>query len=260
MADVSAARSRAGLFVTCLVDLWRPSVGFAAAKLIEAAGATVEVPRLQTCCGQPAYNAGDRATARALAISTMRAFQGFDYVVVPSGSCAAMLKIHYPELLSDDETLAREAREFGGRVFELTTFLAEVRGLKEVPGRFRGRVAYHDACSARRELGIGVAPRRLLAAVDGLTLAELGDAESCCGFGGLFSVKYGDISEAIVAKKAAAVVAAGVDLLVGPDLGCLLNIAGKLTRADAHVSCRHIAEVLSGELEEPPIGHSQHDA
>lgn len=254
MAEVPAARPRVGLFVTCLVDLMRPSVGFAAAALIEQAGCDVEVPVGQTCCGQPAYNAGDRATGRALAIATVRAFRGYDYVVAPSGSCAAMLKVHYPALLSEDADLEREAAHFARRVFELSTFLAEVRGMTAVPGRFAGRIAYHDACSARRELGIGAAPRRLLASVAGATLVELADAESCCGFGGLFSVKYGDISGAIVAKKASAILVSGADLVVGPDLGCLLNIAGKLRRDGVPVRCRHVAEVLAGEFADAPIG------
>lgn len=246
-------KPRVGLFATCLVDLVRPSVGFAAARLLEAAGCSVDVPRLQTCCGQPAYNSGARELARSLAVNTIRAFDGCDYVVAPSGSCAAMLKLHYPRLLDDDGPLASEARSFADRVHELFSFLVNVRKLTRVPGHYQGRVAYHDACSGLRELAISGEPRRLLALVPGLELVELEDRASCCGFGGLFAVKYPAISNALVEKKAAAITAAGAPLLVGGDLGCLLNIAGKLSRDGSPVRCRHAAEVLAGDLEAPEI-------
>lgn len=247
---------RAGLFVTCLVDLMRPSVGFAAARLIEAAGCTVVVPERQTCCGQPAYNSGDRATAQTLALQTIRAFADCDAVVVPSGSCAAMLKAHYPRLLSDHPALKAEADAFAAKVHELCTFLTDIRPIASLPGRYTGRVTYHDACSGLRELGIKSAPRRLLAAVDGLELCEMPEAEACCGFGGLFAEKYADISNAIVSRKIDNAASTGVNLLLAADLGCLMNIAGKLTRAGRPLACRHIAEVLAGELSDPPIGHS----
>jgi L-lactate dehydrogenase complex protein LldE len=247
---------RVGLFVTCLVDLMRPSVGFAAAKLLEDSGCAVEVPGGQTCCGQPAYNAGARGEARKLALMTVRAFQGCDYIVSPSGSCAAMLKHHYPRLLADDPKHAREAEEFAGRVHELTSFLVNVRGVTSVPGRYRGRVSYHDACSGLRELGVRDEPRRLLTSVDGLDLVELADRESCCGFGGLFAVKYPEISNAIVEKKGRDIQASSPDLVLGGDLGCLMNIAGKLRREGSAICCRHVAEVLAGEMTDPPIASS----
>ncbi len=248
---------RVGLFVTCLVDLVRPSVAFAAARLLEDAGCTVEVPRRQTCCGQPAYNSGAREAARALAINTMRAFEGYDYVVAPSGSCAAMLKIHYPRLVEGDDTLRSEAAAFAARVHELFDFLVNVRNVGAVPGRYSGRVAYHDACSGLRELGIAAEPRRLLALVAGLELVEIENRESCCGFGGLFSVKYPAISNALVEKKAAAIAAARAPLLVGGDLGCLMNIAGKLSRLGSPIRCRHAAEVIAGELGTPEIAAAE---
>lgn len=246
---------RVGLFVTCLVDLLRPSVGFAAARLIEAAGCRVEVVEGQTCCGQPAYNSGDRQSAREIALATVRAFQGCDYVVAPSGSCAAMLKLHYPRLITGDGKDAGEVRAFAERVHELTSFLVNVRGMTRVPGRLKVRAAYHDACSGLRELGIAGEPRRLLGSVEGLELVELAESESCCGFGGLFSVKYPGISNAMVEKKAAAIARAAPDMVLGGDLGCLANIAGKLRRAGSPVACRHVAEVLAGELSDPPIAH-----
>lgn len=253
MSAIATARPRVGLFVTCLVDLVRPSVGFAAVKLLEAAGCTVEVPDTQTCCGQPAYNAGARADAKAIALNTMRAFHGFDYIVAPSGSCAAMLKLHYPRLMAGDAATETEANEFAGRVHELVSFLVNVRQMTAVPGRFEGRVSYHDACSGLRELGIRSEPRALLACVPRLDLVEMADGESCCGFGGLFSVKYPDISNAMVEKKTAAISATAPSLLLGGDLGCLMNIAGKLSRQGSPIACRHVAEVLAGELSEPPI-------
>jgi len=248
-----SARPRVGLFVTCLVDLFRPSVGFAAVRLLEAAGCDVVVPRGQTCCGQPAYNSGDRETARALALQTIAAFEDCDYVVAPSGSCAGMLKTHYPELLADDAAAAERAREFAARVHELVSFLVRVRGLEQVPGAYEGAVTYHDSCSGLRELGIKDEPRRLLSSVAGLEVVEMAECETCCGFGGTFSVKFPDISNAMVERKAGNIEAAGAPLMLAGDLGCLMNIAGKLSRQGSPVQCRHIAEVLAGELTDPPI-------
>jgi L-lactate dehydrogenase complex protein LldE len=253
MASEHSRRPRVGLFVTCLVDLLRPSVGFAAARLIEAAGCEVELPRAQTCCGQPAYNAGDSADAKAIALQTIAAFDGFDYIVAPSGSCAAMLKLHYAQLMAGDEEAERTARAFAERVHELIAFLCDVRGLDSVPGNFTGRVSVHDSCSGLRELGLKQQPRELLAKVDGIEIVELTDAEACCGFGGLFSVKYPDISNAIACKKTASIAAADPALIVSGDLGCLINIAGTLSRQGSGVACRHIAEVLAGEMAAPAI-------
>ncbi len=253
-------RPRAGLFVTCLVDLMRPSIGFAAARLIEASGCEVIVPVRQTCCGQPAYNSGRTDTARILALQTIDAFEGCDYVVAPSGSCAAMLKIHYPALLKTSDAITREkVSQFAGRVQELCAFLADVRGMTAPPGTYQGRVTYHDACSGLRELGIREAPRRLLAAMPGVDLHEMADADACCGFGGLFSTKYPDISDAIVTRKSAAAESADAHLLLAGDLGCLMNIAGKLSRQGRGPACRHIAEVLAGEMADPAIGRATDD-
>jgi L-lactate dehydrogenase complex protein LldE len=247
---------RVGLFVTCLVDLIRPSVGFAAVKLLEAAGCRVDVPR-QTCCGQPAFNSGDRATARALALQAMDAFAGYDYIVAPSGSCAGMLRAHVPELFAGEPDLLPRAEAFAGRVHELVSFLVDVCGMTAVDARFDGSVTYHDSCSGLRELGIRAQPRRLLASVEGLELKELVDADVCCGFGGTFAVKYPEISDAIVGRKAEKVAGADADLLLAGDLGCLMNIAGKLQRKGSPVRVRHVAEVLAGMTEEPPIGEAR---
>ena len=251
-----ARTPRVGLFVTCLVDLFRPSVGFATIRLIEEAGCTVEVPRAQTCCGQPAYNSGDRKDTRAIAEQVIEAFEGFDYVVAPSGSCAAMLKKHYPELFAGDTRWEARATAFAGKVHELVSFLTDVRGMTSVPAHFSGTVTYHDSCSGLRELGIRSQPRALLGTVEGLELKELADSDVCCGFGGTFCVKYPDISNAIVTKKAANVEAAGADLLLAGDLGCLMNMAGKLRRKGARTEVRHVAEVLAGMTDTPPIAGS----
>ena len=247
------SRPRVGLFATCLVDLYRPSIGFAAAKLIEAAGCEVHVP-LQTCCGQPAYNSGDTDNARALARQMIAAFEGFDYVVAPSGSCAGMIKSHYPNLLKDDAAWADRAQKLAAKTFELITFLTEVRGTKSVDAVFKGRVTYHDSCSGLRELGIKEQPRALLASVKGLDLVEMEDNEVCCGFGGTFSIKYPDISNAMVQKKADTISQVTPDLLLAGDLGCLLNMAGKLKRQGSSIAVRHVAEVLAGETRDPAIG------
>jgi L-lactate dehydrogenase complex protein LldE len=242
-----------GLFVTCLVDLLRPSVGFAAARLIEAAGCTVIVPKSQTCCGQPAYNSGDRATARDLALATVRSFEACDYVVAPSGSCAAMLRVHYPALFKGEGDIEQQVKAFAGRVHELTAFLVNVRGQTQVDAKFAGRVVHHDACSGLRELGIRAEPRRLLAAVEGLELVDAPESTPCCGFGGLFSVKFPGISTAVADRKIEDLRTPAPDLVTGGDLGCLMNLAGRLNRSLRPLPCRHVAEVLAGELQAPPI-------
>ncbi len=249
-----AASPRIGLFVTCLVDLMRPSVGFAAVKLLENAGCRVEVPETQTCCGQPAFNSGDRKDARDVARGVIAAFQGFDYVVVPSGSCAGMIHEHYPALFADEpETLAR-AQELAGRTHELVSFLVDVLKVGTVDAAYDGTVTYHDSCSGLRELKVKAQPRRLLASVRGLAFKELPSAEICCGFGGTFCVKYPDISERMAADKADDVTATGADTLLAGDLGCLMNMAGKLQRQGSPVHVRHVAEVLAGMTDTPPIG------
>jgi len=248
-----APGKRVGLFVTCLVDLIRPSVGFAAVKLLEDAGCTVEVPR-QSCCGQPAFNSGDRADARAIAEQVIESFAPCDYVVAPSGSCAGMIKVHYPELFRGDPNWLPRADALAAKTFELVSFLVDVLGLTQVNASLAATATYHDACSGLRELGIRAQPRKLLASVRGLTLTEMRDADVCCGFGGTFCVKYPDISNVIVGKKAANAAATGADLLIAADLGCLMNIAGKLQRDGHAIEVRHVAEVLAGMTAAPAIG------
>jgi len=251
--SVTGRPPRVGLFVTCLVDLFRPSVGFAAAKLLSDAGCDVDVPASQTCCGQPAYNSGDKTTAEGIARLTIAAFEAHDYVVAPSGSCAGMLKMHYPALLTRDPAWKARAAAFAAKVHELASFLVDVRGIKAVDVELKARATYHDSCSGLRELGIREQPRQLLRSVRGLELVELADADVCCGFGGTFSVKYPDISNAIVERKAEQIAATGADMLLAGDLGCLMNMAGKLSRQGRNVAVRHVAEVLAGQLDQPAI-------
>ena len=238
-----------GLFVTCLVDLMRPSIGFAAITLLEEAGCEVIVPMAQSCCGQPNYNSGDRNSARKMAEKLLLEFESFDYVVAPSGSCAGMIRTHYPDLFRDDDPQlqARVAR-LCERTYELTDFLVNVAKLDHVPGRYTGTVTYHDSCSGLRELGVKTQPRELLAKVPGLTLTEMNECEQCCGFGGTFAVKFGEISTEIVERKCKAIDASGAQAVVLGDLGCMLNIEGRLRRrGDEKTQVFHIAEVLAGD-------------
>ena len=239
---------RVGLFVTCLVDLMRPSIGFAALRLLEAAGCEVVVPGTQTCCGQPGYNSGDRGSARALARKVLEEFEGCDFLVAPSGSCSGMIRTHYPDLFAGEPAMLERIRRLGKQTYELTDFLANVARLEAVPGAFDGTVTYHDSCSGLREMGVREQPRALLAKVAGLELTEMNDSTVCCGFGGTFSVKFGDISAAMAEKKCEHITAAGADAVVLGDLGCMLNIEGRLRRrGDTRTKVLHVAEVLAGE-------------
>lgn len=253
----NSRQPRVGLFVTCLVDLMRPSVGFAAVRLLEQAGCRVEVPGAQTCCGQPAFNSGDFEHARRIARELIRTFEAFDYLVAPSGSCMGMIKVHYARLFEGDSEWLPRAQALSARSYELTSFLTDVLGVEGTGARCTARLTYHDSCSALRELGIRAQPRQLLAAVAGLDLVEREDAAVCCGFGGLFCVKYPEISTKMVSDKASSVVASGADMLTGGDLGCLLNIAGRLRREGSPVRVFHVAEILAGMAEGPGIGEGQ---
>jgi L-lactate dehydrogenase complex protein LldE len=256
-SEPSSPPRRVALFVTCLVDLFRPSIGFAAVKLLQEAGCTVDVPSGQACCGQPAYNSGDRATTRDIARQVLDAFEDYDAVVVPSGSCAGMLSHHYPGLFADEPALKARAERLAARTFELTAFLVDVLRLPRVAARYPGTVTYHDSCSGLRELGVKHQPRQLLATVEGLTLREMKTPEVCCGFGGTFCVKYPEISNAMVGEKAADVAGTGAGTLLAGDLGCLMNMAGKLKREGSSVRVRHVAEVLADMAAAAAIGEPE---
>lgn len=239
---------RVALFVTCLVDLFRPSAAFACVKLLRGAGCRVSVPEMQTCCGQPAYNSGDKAAARRLAAQTIRILMEYDYVVVPSGSCAAMIRRHYPDMLAGDAALTAQARALAAKTYELTQFLHDVMQHKP-DAAAAGKITYHDSCSALRELGIQKQPRALLQS----PVIENGDGETCCGFGGVFCVKYTDVSTAIADKKLGKISATGATMVTGGDLGCLMHLAGRAARRGMHLQFRHVAEILAGDVDTPAI-------
>ncbi|WP_421726631.1 (Fe-S)-binding protein [Bauldia sp.] len=257
MAEDTERRPQVALFVTCLVDLFRPTVGFAAVRLLEAAGCDVTVPKAQTCCGQPAFNSGDRKNTQAIARQVIATFEPYDYVVAPSGSCGGMLSHHYPSLFADDPAWQPRAEAFAEKAHELVSFLTDVRGMTHVDAQFAETVTYHDSCAGLRELGIRDQPRRLLDSVEGLDRVELEDANVCCGFGGTFCVKYPDISNAMVERKTERIIESGAQTLLAGDLGCLMNMAGRLQREGRSVSVRHVAEVLSGLTDTPPIGEAR---
>jgi L-lactate dehydrogenase complex protein LldE len=248
-----SARPRVGLLVTCLADMFRPQVGFAAVNLLQQAGCDVDVPP-QSCCGQPAYNAGDQSDAIALAKQAIATFEPFDYVVVPSGSCGGMVKLHYPELLKSDPAWLPRAEALAAKTHELFGFLVNICGMKAVNAGCKGRAAYHDSCSSFRELKVGLEPRLLLKSVDGLDVTDFSEKETCCGFGGFFSVKYPEVSARMADDKIADAKARGADMILAGDLGCLLHLAGRLSRKGERMSVRHAAEVLAGMAEGPAIG------
>lgn len=242
---------RVGLFVTCLVDAMRPRIGFASLRLLEAAGCQVVVPENQTCCGQPGYNSGDRETAKTLALKLLGEFETCDYIVAPSGSCAGMVRVHYPDLFRDDPIILSRIALLSQRTYELADFLVNVVKFDAVPGHFEGTLTYHDSCSGLRELGIRDQPRALLATMPGVTLQEMVEATTCCGFGGAFAVKFGELSTRMADNKCRHIEATGVDAIVAGDLGCLLNIEGRLRRRGNHTTqVLHIAEVLAGNEED----------
>jgi L-lactate dehydrogenase complex protein LldE len=241
---------RVGLFVTCLVDMMRPRIGFAALKLLEGAGYEVMVPASQTCCGQPGWNSGERASARALAEKLIAEFESCDYLVAPSGSCTGMIKTHYPALFAGEGAWLERVEALAAKSWELTDFLLNVAGLEQPPGRFEGRITYHDSCAGLRELGVKQQPRKLLAKMPGVALEEMKDSEVCCGFGGTFSIKFGEISAAMAETKCSHIAASGAGTVVLGDLGCMLNIEGRLRRrGDETTRVLHVAELLAGETD-----------
>ncbi|MGI9520980.1 MAG: (Fe-S)-binding protein [Hyphomicrobiaceae bacterium] len=248
-----SAKLRVGLFATCLVDAMRPSIGFACLKLLEDAGCQVSVPATQTCCGQPAFNSGADQAARDILKQVVAAFEDFDYVVVPSGSCAGMLRVHGSALFDNEPNWQERHALVAAKTYEILSFLVDVLDYSTETATYNGVAAYHDSCSGLRELGIRDQPRKLLSSVDGLTLVPLDDSDVCCGFGGTFCVKYPEISNQIVAEKTQAIERSGADTLLAGDLGCLMNMAGKLSRLDSRIKVYHAVEVLAGMTDEGAI-------
>jgi len=262
MSDLSSNNGpNVGLFVTCLVDLMRPSVGFAAVKLIEEAGCQISVPENQTCCGQPAYNSGDTKNAKDIARLVVDEFENFDYVVAPSGSCAGMIKEHYPRLFADDLEMTARVFTLAKKTYELTSFLIDAMNVQDLEAKLETKITYHDSCAGLRELNVKSQPRQLLAQVEGAGLEEYDGAETCCGFGGTFCVKFSDISDHMVKKSIASLAETDAEMVVGGDLGCLMNIQGKLSRlkdegSESKLKVRHVAEVLAGMTDTPAIGEA----
>lgn len=242
------------LFATCLVDLFRPSTGFAVIKLLEDAGCQVDVPVLQTCCGQPAYNNGDLIDARRIAQQVIESLEGYPYVIVPSGSCAGMMINHYPQLFEDEPTWQAKAKNLAGRCYELVQFLHDVLNAKSFAVKHQGSVTYHDSCSSLREVRTKLQTRNLLNSINGINIKEISEADVCCGFGGTFSVKFPEISAHMVNEKVDHIEATGAELLLSGDLGCLLNIAGRLKRLNKPIKIFHIAEFLAGMTDHSGIG------
>jgi len=238
--------------------MFRPSIGFATVKLLEQAGCSVEVPDSQTCCGQPSYNSGDRANTAAIARNVIDAFDGYEYVVGPSGSCIGMLH-QYPELFAEDDPYHGRATTLATRAYEITSFLTDVLNFDQIIADYDRSITYHDSCAGLRELGIKQQPRKLLSKVGKLEVREMEEAETCCGFGGTFCIKYPDISNRMVSNKSTNADASGANTLLGGDLGCLLNMAGKLKREGSAIEVRHVVEVLANMTTDAAIGDTQYD-
>jgi L-lactate dehydrogenase complex protein LldE len=237
--------SRVALFVTCLGDVFYPEVGEATVRLLHRLGIAVDFPLGQTCCGQPAFNAGFHQPARDVARRNLTLFANAEYIIVPSGSCAAMWRVFYPELFADDPVLGEQAEALATRTYELAEFLVQVVGVERLGAVFHGKVTYHASCHLLRELGVAEEPRRLISQVEGTELVPMDLAEQCCGFGGTFAVKYPEISDAMLQKKIASLKRAGADTLVSCDAGCLMHIAGRLRRHGETIRIMHLAELLN---------------
>jgi L-lactate dehydrogenase complex protein LldE len=248
-AETGSFKGRASIFITCLVDFLFPQVGEAMVRVLRRLGVEVDFPAAQTCCGQPAFNAGFRREAREVALHFLRVFEASEVVVSPSGSCVAMVREFYPELFHDDPEMARRFRELGHRTFEFSQFLTERLGVTAFPGRCGRSVTWHDCCHSLRGLGIREGPRRLIKSLEGIDFRELPDAEVCCGFGGLFSVKFPSISCAMLDDKLACVERTGAERLVASDASCLMHLGGGLKRRGSKVQAQHLAELLAEAME-----------
>ena len=238
-------RVKASIFITCLIDQFYPQIGEAMVKVLRRQGVELCFPEAQTCCGQPAFNAGFQSEARDLAKRFVSIFEKEEYIVAPSGSCTSMVRVFYSDLFKNDPEMLVRTRKLGERTYEFSEFLVKVLGADEVDARYDGTVAYHPSCHLLRELGVKSEPRQLLQNVQGIELKELPDAEQCCGFGGTFSVKYPEISGAILERKLDCIRRSGAETLVANDAGCLMHMAGGLKRQNIPVRARHLAEILS---------------
>ena len=243
--------TRVTLFVQCVIDAMYPEVAEAMVRIFERLKIPVTYPVEQTCCGQPAFNSGYRTAAKKAARQTIEVFEKSPVIVCPSGSCVAMIRHHYAELFAEEPEWLFRAKAVAERTFELTEFLVDILQIPDLGAAWHGRVTYHDSCHLLRTLGIRSQPRILLSRVRGLELVEMVDSDRCCGFGGTFSVKFPEISTAMVADKAANILATGADTVVGCDMACLMNIEGFLSRNHHPVQVKHIAQILASEENYP---------
>jgi L-lactate dehydrogenase complex protein LldE len=241
------ANNAVTLFIQCLVDGIYPEVGEAMVHIFRKLGISVTCPTQQTCCGQPAFNSGYRRQARIAAKRFIEIFETAHTIVCPSGSCVTMIRHHYAELLKDDAPWQQRARRVADKTYELTQYLVDVLGVDDLGAQYAGKVTYHDSCHLLRSLRVWEQPRRLLRKVSAAEFVELHDSDKCCGFGGAFSVKYADISAAMVEDKVNNIIASGADTVVGCDMGCLMNIQGMLSRKGSDIKVRHIAQILAGD-------------
>jgi L-lactate dehydrogenase complex protein LldE len=240
---------KTSIFVTCLVDFLFPKVGQAMVRVLRHYGVQPEFPPDQTCCGQPAFNAGFREQAREVALHFLDVFEGSDAVVSPSGSCVAMVKEYYPELFSEDEKLKARFHDLGHRTWEFSQYLTDVLGVNDFPGHTNESITWHDCCHSLRALGIKEGPRKLLGSLKDVDIRELEKCEECCGFGGLFSVKFDEISSRMLERKLDCVEKSGADNLVATDCSCLMHMDGGLRNRGLKVQTRHLAEVLADALD-----------
>lgn len=238
---------KVSLFVTCLVDQFYPDVGMSVVNVLRKLGVEVDFPAEQTCCGQPAFNSGFTSEARDLAKRFIGIFEKSEYVVAPSGSCTSMVRVFYPELFEDDPDWHKRAVSLASRTYEFTEFLVKVLQVEDVGAAFEGKVALHESCHLLRELNVKTEPQSLLRRVKGIEVVDLERAENCCGFGGLFSIKYPHISGSILQDKIDSVNKSGADIVVASDVGCLMHIAGGLSRQSCVARTMHIAELLAKE-------------
>ena len=233
------------LFIQCLVDTVFPETGAAMVTVLERLGLKLDCPPNQTCCGQPAFNAGHQREARAAAVKFLDIFEDAEVIVCPSGSCVNMVRDHYLELFADDPKMLVRAQAVSRKIYEFTEFLVDVLGVESVGARFPHKVTYHASCHLNRFLGVDRQPRTLLAHIDDMTLVEMKDADTCCGFGGTFAVKYSEISGAVLEEKVKNIVDSGVEVVTGCDMGCLMNIQGMLSRKNIPIEVKHIAQLLA---------------
>ncbi|MGQ0794383.1 MAG: (Fe-S)-binding protein [Deltaproteobacteria bacterium] len=235
---------RASIFITCLIDNLFPGVGVSMVNVLRRVGVEVDFLDEQTCCGQPAFNSGYRGEAKALAERFISVFEGAPCVVCPSGSCASMVKIFYRDLFKDDPRMLRRADDISHKTYEFSQFLVNVLGVEDVGASYGGRVTYHDSCHLLRELGAKDEPRRLIRAVRGAQLVEMSLNDACCGFGGTFSVKFPDVSAAMLGEKLESIAETGAKTVVSTDMGCLMQIGGAISRRKLPIRAMHLAELL----------------